>query len=182
MKSGFAWSILAVAALTLTNIAAAEAARSRAYAQPAGSSTKEIVDFDGDHPQGAIFIKTAEHKLYYTLGDGKAVRYSIAVGKPGFQWSGNLWISAKHRNPSWRPTSRMRRENPRLPRVVGPGPQNPLGMRAMYLGWSEYRIHGTNAPSSIGSSSSSGCFRMHNVDAADLFERAHIGAPVHVLR
>jgi lipoprotein-anchoring transpeptidase ErfK/SrfK len=182
MKSRIASSAAVIAALFLINMASAEAARWRPQGQPSGITTREIVDFDGDYPQGTIFIKTAEHKLYYTLGDGKAVRYMIAVGKPKFQWSGNLWISAKWRNPSWHPTARMRRENPRLPKVVGPGPHNPLGLRAMYLGWSEYRIHGTNAPYSIGSSASSGCFRMHNADAVDLFERTHIGAPVHVLR
>src|ERR1700680_1221179 len=180
MKPGIALAaVIAAFSLSLTS---AEAARSRSAAQPQGATTKEVVDFDGDLPQGTIVIKTAEHKLYYTLGDGKAVRYAIAVGKPKFQWSGNLWISAKYRNPSWRPTARMRRENPRLPKVVGPGPRNPLGIRAMYLGWSEYRIHGTNAPYSIGSSASSGCFRMDNADAAHLFERAHIGAPVVVSR
>lgn len=181
MKPGIALAAV-IAAFTLVSMTSAEAARSRSAVQPQGAATKQVVDFDGDLPQGTIVIKTAEHKLYYTLGDGKAVRYAIAVGKPKFQWSGNLWISAKYRNPSWRPTVRMRRENPRLPKVVGPGPHNPLGIRAMYLGWSEYRIHGTNAPYSIGSSASSGCFRMHNADAADLFERAHIGAPVQVSR
>ncbi|HXL68967.1 MAG TPA: L,D-transpeptidase [Xanthobacteraceae bacterium] len=181
MRPGIALAAV-IAASTLLSMTSAEAARSRSAAQPQGATTKEVVDFDGDLPQGTIVIKTAEHKLYYTLGDGKAVRYAIAVGKPKFQWSGNLWISAKYRNPSWRPTARMRRENPRLPKVVGPGPHNPLGIRAMYLGWSEYRIHGTNAPYSIGSSASSGCFRMHNADAADLFERAHLGAPVVVSR
>ena len=145
-------------------------------------STKEMVDFDEDFPRGTIVVKSAEKKLYYTLGDGRAVRYAIAVGQPRFQWSGDLWISRKAENPGWNPTPRMRRENPGLPKYVGPGPRNPLGPRAMYLGWSEYRIHGTNAPHSIGSAASSGCFRMHNADAMDLFQRVHIGALVHVLR
>jgi lipoprotein-anchoring transpeptidase ErfK/SrfK len=145
-------------------------------------STKEIVDFEDDYARGAIVIKTAERKLYYTLGDGKAVRYSIAVGEPRFQWSGDLWISRKAANPGWSPTPRMRRENPRLPRYVGPGPRNPLGPRAMYLGWSQYRIHGTNAPYSIGRDASSGCFRMFNADAIDLYDRVHLGAPVYVLK
>ena len=145
-------------------------------------STKEMVDFDEDFPRGTIVVKSAEKKLYYTLGDGRAVRYAIAVGQPRFQWSGDLWISRKAENPGWNPTPRMRRENPGLPKYVGPGPRNPLGPRAMYLGWSEYRIHGTNAPHSIGSAASSGCFRMHNADAVDLFDRVHIGALVHVLR
>jgi lipoprotein-anchoring transpeptidase ErfK/SrfK len=145
-------------------------------------STRETVEFDEDFPRGTIVVKSAEKKLYYTLGDGRAVRYAIAVGKPNFQWSGDLWVSRKAENPGWNPTPRMRRENPSLPKYVGPGPRNPLGPRAMYLGWSEYRIHGTNAPYSIGSAASSGCFRMHNADAVDLFQRVHIGALVHVLR
>jgi lipoprotein-anchoring transpeptidase ErfK/SrfK len=174
--------VTAAAVLLFAGMISAEAARSRSNGQPKGASTKEIVSIDGDYVRGTIIIKSSERKLYYTLGEGKAIRYSIAVGKPKFLWSGDLWISSKQRNPSWRPTARMRRENPRLPKVVGPGPHNPLGMRAMYLGWSEYRIHGTNAPGSIGSSTSSGCFRMHNADAIDLFDRVHIGAPVQVLR
>lgn len=145
-------------------------------------STRETVEFDEEFPRGTIVVKSAEKKLYYTLGGGRAVRYSIAVGQPRFQWSGDLWVSRKAQNPGWSPTPRMRRENPGLPKYVEPGPRNPLGPRAMYLGWSEYRIHGTNAPHSIGSAASSGCFRMHNADALDLFERVHIGAQVHVLR
>jgi lipoprotein-anchoring transpeptidase ErfK/SrfK len=114
------------------------------------------------------------------LGDGQAVRYPVAVGEPRFHWTGELWVSSKQENPTWRPTKRMRRENPALPASVGPGPRNPLGARAIYLGWGEYRIHGTNAPHTIGSAASSGCFRMHNADAIDLFDRVHLGAPVIV--
>jgi lipoprotein-anchoring transpeptidase ErfK/SrfK len=144
--------------------------------------TREVVEIDEDYERGSIVIKTSERKLYYMLGEGQAVRYSIAVGQPRFQWGGEYWISRKAQNPGWSPTPRMRRENPGLPKYVGPGPRNPLGLRAMYLGWSEYRIHGTNAPGSIGSAVSSGCFRMHNADAIDLFDRVHVGAPVIVLR
>jgi len=183
--------IAAVAAVfAVTAFDAADAAhqrkpqvvRNQAVVKISPVSTKEMVDFDEDFPRGTIVVKSAEKKLYYTLGDGRALRYSIAVGQPRFQWSGDLWISRKAQNPGWSPTPRMRRENPGLPKYVGPGPRNPLGPRAMYLGWSEYRIHGTNAPYSIGSAASSGCFRMHNADALDLFERVHIGALVHVLR
>ena len=157
-------------------------AKPRPQTQKPASTTRAIVEFDGDYAHGTIVIRTSEKRLYYTLGDGHAVRYPIAVGQPKFQWSGNLWVSSKQRNPGWRPTPRMRRENPGLPQYVSPGPRNPLGLRAMYLGWSEYRIHGTNAPYSIGSAASSGCFRMHNADAIDLFDRVHIGAPVIVQR
>jgi lipoprotein-anchoring transpeptidase ErfK/SrfK len=143
-------------------------------------SNGEIVGFDGDLSMGTIVIRTGEKRLYYVLGDGQAVKYPVAVGEPRFQWAGELWVSSKQQNPVWRPTARMRRENPGLPQSVGPGPQNPLGPRAIYLGWGEYRIHGTNAPNTIGSAASSGCFRMHNADAIDLFDRVHIGAPVIV--
>jgi lipoprotein-anchoring transpeptidase ErfK/SrfK len=143
---------------------------------------RELVSWDGSHDPGTIIVMTSERKLYYILGKGKALRYDVAVGKAGMQWSGDTFVQNKAKNPGWSPTARMRRENPRLPQYVPPGPSNPLGVRAIYLGWSEYRIHGTNAPSSIGSAASSGCIRMRNSDVSDLFERVHIGAPVHVIR
>jgi lipoprotein-anchoring transpeptidase ErfK/SrfK len=144
------------------------------------STTGEIVEFDEDFAMGTIVIRTSERRLYYLLGDGRAIRYPVAVGLPRFQWQGESWISSKQLNPGWRPTPRMRRESPGLPAYVPPGPRNPLGPRALYIGWGEYRIHGTNAPSSVGTAGSSGCFRMHNADAIDLFDRVHIGAPVIV--
>ena len=153
-------------------------ARSRPEARP--QSNGEIVEFADDLAMGTIIIRTSEKRLYYVLGGGQALRYPIAVGEPRFQWSGELWVSSKQANPTWRPTARMRRENPGLPVSVGPGPRNPLGPRAIYLGWGEYRIHGTNAPHTVGSAASSGCFRLHNADAIDLFDRVHIGAPVIV--
>jgi len=143
---------------------------------------RDLVALDGEHPIGTIIINTSERKLYYVLGNGMALRYRVAVGKEGMQWSGETFVQSKRENPGWSPTPRMRRENPSLPAYVPPGPDNPLGVRAIYLGWSEYRIHGTNMPWSIGRASSSGCIRMHNADVMDLFERVHIGAPVHVLR
>jgi len=170
----------AVAALFLlglhTNGALAVGEKSKSKPKSNG----EIVDFEQDFSRGTVIVRTSERRLYYVLGDGQAVRYPIAVGKTRFQWTGELWVSSKRENPTWRPTARMRREDPRLPVSVGPGPRNPLGSRAIYLGWGEYRIHGTNAPGSIGGAASSGCFRMHNVDIVDLFERVHIGAPVIV--
>jgi len=169
-------SVMAV--LVLTAFAAPSDARIRADAKP--KSSGEIVAFDGDYPVGTIIVRTTEKRLYYVLSEGQAVRYPVAVGEPRFQWAGELWVSSKQANPTWRPTARMRRENPGLPESVGPGPRNPLGPRAIYLGWGEYRIHGTNAPGSIGSAASSGCFRMHNADAVDLFDRVHLGAPVIV--
>lgn len=147
-----------------------------------GANARELVSWDGDHEMGTIVIKQSERKLYYVLGDGMALRYDVAVGKAGMQWSGETFVQSKRKNPGWSPTPRMRRENPRLPAYVPPGPRNPLGVRAIYLGWSAYRIHGTNAPWSIGRAASSGCIRMRNNDVTDLFERVHIGAPVHVIR
>ncbi|NJM34588.1 MAG: L,D-transpeptidase [Rhodomicrobium sp.] len=146
------------------------------------SIARELVSWTGEDLLGTIVIKTSERQLYYILGNGMALRYDVAVGKEGMQWAGQTFVQSKRRNPGWSPTARMRRENPRLPEYVPPGPENPLGERALYLGWSEYRIHGTNAPSSIGRAASSGCIRMRNEDVVDLFERVHIGAPVHVIR
>ncbi|MBY0532936.1 MAG: L,D-transpeptidase [Xanthobacteraceae bacterium] len=137
-------------------------------------------ELKGDYPRGAIVINVTERRLYYSLGDGKALVYRVAVGKAGFGWTGQSWVSMKTKNPAWYPTARMQAEG--APSYVPPGPSNPLGPRALYLGWSEYRIHGTNAPHTIGSASSSGCFRMLNADVTDLFERVAIGAPVYVVQ
>ena len=143
---------------------------------------RELVSLAGEAPIGTIIINTTERRLYYVLGQGMALRYRVAVGKDGMQWAGETFVQSKRENPGWSPTARMRREDRRLPAYVPPGPSNPLGVRAIYLGWSEYRIHGTNMPWSIGRAASSGCIRMLNADVMDLFERVHIGAPVHVLR
>ena len=148
---------------------------------PHGAQAKEIVALESvKYPMGSIVIDTSERRLYYSLGNGQALKYKVAVGRPGFQWSGKTFVEKKKKDPGWYPTARMRRAG--APRFVPPGPKNPLGIRAIYLGWTEYRIHGTNAPSSIGRAVSSGCIRMLNTDVADLFERVHIGAPVFVIR
>ncbi|MEC9368944.1 MAG: L,D-transpeptidase [Pseudomonadota bacterium] len=149
-------------------------------AAAAPAKAREVVAFDAAYPMGTIVVDTSQRKLYYSLGDGQAIAYAVAVGKPGFQWFGTTFVQNKRENPGWSPTARMRRMG--APAYVPPGPRNPLGVRAIYLGWTEYRIHGTNAPGSIGSAASSGCIRMLNADVTDLFERVHIGAPVHVLR
>jgi lipoprotein-anchoring transpeptidase ErfK/SrfK len=174
--------LVSIAAALLLTAALPGSASARLQPPAKPNSNVEIVEFDGEYERGTIVVRTSEKSLYYVLGDGEALRYPVAVGEPRFQWTGELWVSSKQVNPTWRPTARMRRENPRLPKAVGPGPRNPLGPRALYLGWGEYRIHGTNAPHSVGSAASSGCFRMHNVDAIDLFDRVHIGAPVIVLQ
>jgi lipoprotein-anchoring transpeptidase ErfK/SrfK len=146
------------------------------------TQARERVAFEGTQSAGSIIIDTSKRRLYYVLGHGMALRYAVAVGKEGMQWSGETFVQSKRTNPGWSPTPRMRRENPYLPAFVPPGPSNPLGVRAIYLGWSEYRIHGTNMPGSIGRAASSGCIRMLNDDVMDLYERVHIGAPVIVLR
>jgi lipoprotein-anchoring transpeptidase ErfK/SrfK len=146
------------------------------------AQARELVSWDGGHEVGTIVVKTSERQLYYILGNGMALRYDVAVGKEGMQWSGDTFVQSKRRDPSWSPTARMRSEHPSLPEYMPPGPDNPLGVRAIYLGWSEYRIHGTNAPWSIGRAASSGCIRMRNDDVVDLFERVHIGAPVQVIQ
>jgi lipoprotein-anchoring transpeptidase ErfK/SrfK len=144
------------------------------------AEAREIVPLDEQYEMGSIVVSTSERRLYYALGNGKAIRYSVAVGKPGFQWFGESFVQAKRKNPGWSPTARMCREG--APRYVPPGPNNPPRVRALNLGWTEYRIYGTNAPRSIGSAASSGCIRMHNKDVVVLFERVHIGAPVYVIR
>ena len=144
------------------------------------AQARELVALEGEHAMGSIIINTSERKLYYVLGHGMALRYAVAVGKQGMQWSGETFVQSKRSNPGWTPTPRMRCADPWLPAYVPPGPKNPLGVRAIYLGWSEYRIHGTNMPGSIGRAASSGCIRMLNGDVMDLYERVHIGAPVIV--
>lgn len=175
------WALAAVAALSVVVAAGTAEARVKKVAlPPAQSASPQEGELKGDYPIGAVVINTTERRLYYSLGNGKALVYRVAVGKAGFQWYGQSWISAKTKNPGWFPTARMRANG--APKYVPPGPRNPLGPRALYLGWSEYRIHGTNAPGSIGGAASSGCFRMLNADAIDLFDRVAVGAPVYVVR
>ena len=151
-----------------------------AQALKSDQATAQIVPFPNEYGMGAIIIKTKERRLYYTMSNRQAVRYDIAVGSPQNQWYGTSYVSSKREDPSWTPTPSMRRKNPRLPAYMAPGPNNPLGVRAIYLDWGAYRIHGTNAPGSIGQAVSNGCFRMRTPDVLDLYERVHIGAPVYV--
>ncbi|KAA0972278.1 L,D-transpeptidase [Aureimonas fodinaquatilis] len=143
---------------------------------------RAAVAFEGDYEAGTIVVLTSARKLYLVTGPNQALLYNIAVGKPSEQWFGKSWVSKKRVNPTWIPTPDMRKKNPALPNSVGPGPKNPLGVRALNLGWGYYRIHGTNAPNSIGGAASAGCFRMLNADVQDLFERVHVGAEVVVLK
>jgi lipoprotein-anchoring transpeptidase ErfK/SrfK len=141
---------------------------------------RQIVKFSGYEP-GTIVVKTAERRLYYVLEDGKAVRYGIGVGRKGFTWTGTHTITRKREWPDWRPPAAMLRRRPDLPRYMSGGMGNPLGARAMYIGETEYRIHGSNEPETIGTAVSSGCFRMTNADVIDLYKRVQVGAKVVVL-
>ncbi len=142
---------------------------------------RQIVSYAGSEAPGTIIIDTPHTFLYYVLGSGKAIRYGIGVGRQGFTWSGIKQIARKAEWPDWYPPAKMIARQPYLPRMVAGGPGNPLGARAMYLGNSEYRIHGTNDPTTIGKHVSSGCIRMTNEDVTDLYSRAQVGAKVIVL-
>jgi lipoprotein-anchoring transpeptidase ErfK/SrfK len=147
-----------------------------------GPIAKTTVPFDASYAPGTIVINTAERRLYYVLGGGQALRYGIGVGRIGFTWAGVTKVSAKKEWPDWTPPAEMIRRRPDLPRHMKGGIDNPLGARAMYLGSSLYRIHGSNEPETIGQAVSSGCFRMTNEDVVDLYGRVSIGAKVVVLR
>ncbi|MGM5056127.1 L,D-transpeptidase [Rhizobium sp. 814_E9_N1_1] len=132
--------------------------------------------------RGTIIIATREHTLIYTTPWGEQFAYPIAVGREGKQWYGTTRVVSKRLHPEWRPTASMRQKNPRLPTVVKPGPENPLGTRAIYLADGLLRIHGTNDPSSIGTNASSGCFRMYRQDVEELYEMVQPGTRVVVQR
>jgi lipoprotein-anchoring transpeptidase ErfK/SrfK len=142
---------------------------------------RTVVAFNTNEAPGTIVIDTGNTALYYVLGQGRAVRYGVGVGREGFTWSGVQTVSRKAEWPDWHPPAEMIARQPYLPRFMAGGPGNPLGARAMYLGSSQYRIHGTNDPSTIGKFVSSGCIRLTNEDVSDLFSRVDIGTKVVVL-
>ena len=142
---------------------------------------KQLVDYSGRERAGTIVVDTPNKFLFLVQGNGKALRYGIGVGRPGFAWSGVKQISAKKEWPDWTPPAEMLVRRPDLPRHMEGGPQNPLGARAMYLGSSLYRIHGSNEPWTIGTNVSSGCIRMRNEDVIDLYSRVNVGARVIVI-
>lgn len=146
------------------------------------SIPREIVSFPGAQAPGTIVVSTSERRLYFVLPGGRAVRYGIGVGRPGFAWGGVQTVTRKAEWPAWTPPAEMLRRRPDLPRHMAGGIGNPLGARAMYLGGSLYRIHGSNEPHTIGQAVSSGCIRMLNEDVVDLYERVRIGTRVVVLR
>jgi lipoprotein-anchoring transpeptidase ErfK/SrfK len=142
---------------------------------------RAVVPFGTTEPPGTIVIDTGNTTLYYVLGQGRAIRYGVGVGREGFTWAGVQTISRKAEWPDWYPPSQMIARQPYLPRFMAGGPGNPLGARAMYLGTSQYRIHGTNDPSTIGKFVSSGCIRLTNEDVIDLYNRIDVGTKVVVL-
>jgi lipoprotein-anchoring transpeptidase ErfK/SrfK len=142
---------------------------------------KQLVDYSGKEGAGTIIVDTPNKFLYLVEGNGKALRYGIGVGRPGFTWSGVKTISAKREWPDWTPPAEMIARRPDLPRHMEGGPENPLGARAMYLGSTLYRIHGSNEPWTIGTNVSSGCIRMRNDDVIDLYGRVNVGTRVVVM-
>jgi len=142
---------------------------------------RQIVNYASREAPGTIIIDTPNTYLYYVLGGGQAIRYGIGVGRDGFTWSGVQTITKKAEWPDWTPPAEMIARQPYLPRYMAGGPGNPLGARAMYLGGTIYRIHGTNAPHTIGTHVSSGCLRLTNEDVTDLYSRVNVGTKVIVL-
>ncbi|GLK54998.1 L,D-transpeptidase [Methylopila capsulata] len=150
---------------------------------PLEARAREIVPFDTDaYSAGTIVVRNAERALYLVGGDGRAMRYRVAVGKPGKQWFGSAWIKGKYVQPAWSPPEEVRRDKPNLPDVIpGGSPRNPMGPRALLLDRDQYAIHGTNRPKSIGTYASYGCIRMRNEDIVDLYERVRVGGKVVVV-
>ncbi|BBF93980.1 L,D-transpeptidase [Blastochloris tepida] len=152
-------------------------------AEPAArSTTRTMVSYAGREAPGTILISTTQRRLYLVQPGGRALMYSIGVGRQGFQWGGTHSVSRKEEWPDWRPPSEMLKRRPDLPRYMAGGEDNPLGARAIYLGSTLYRIHGSNEPETIGQAVSSGCFRMLNADVIDLYNRVRLGAKVVVMR
>jgi lipoprotein-anchoring transpeptidase ErfK/SrfK len=143
---------------------------------------RETVSYAAKYPPGTIVVNTSERYLYLVLGQGQALRYNIGVGKEGYSWAGVSTISSKREWPDWSPTPNIKKRQPDLPDHMKGGDGNPLGARALYLGSTLYRIHGTNEPWKIGDAVSSGCIRLTNDDIIDLYNRAKIGATVVVQR
>jgi lipoprotein-anchoring transpeptidase ErfK/SrfK len=143
-----------------------------------GPFARQLVFFRSNEARGTVVISTADRFLYLILGDNRALRYGIGVGRDGFQWSGLVKISRKAEWPDWTPPPEMIDRQPYLPRFMAGGPGNPMGARAMYLGSTVYRVHGTNQPETIGQAVSSGCFRLANGDVIDLYSRVDVGAKV----
>jgi lipoprotein-anchoring transpeptidase ErfK/SrfK len=149
---------------------------------PAPAEARSAVAFSG-YPTGTIVVKQGQRRLYYVVGEGRAIVYPVGVGKAGQRWTGTSYISGKYIKPAWSPPADIKRANPRLPDVIpGGSPRNPMGVAAMTLSGGEYAIHGTNAPGSVGGFVSHGCIRMYNKDILDLYSRVSVGTTVVVTR
>jgi lipoprotein-anchoring transpeptidase ErfK/SrfK len=145
------------------------------------AEAREVVAFDPSAEPGTIVVRTAQRQLYFVVNKGSAIRYRVAVGKPGKQWFGKAVVDGKHRKPAWIPPEDVKHDNPKLPEIIpGGAPDNPMGAAALTLSGGKYAIHGTNRPESIGTFASYGCIRMLNDDVSDLFERVPVGAQVIV--
>lgn len=156
------------------------------YVDPAKAQAtaipREVVDYPTRYAPGTIVIDSTERRLYFVMPNGKAMRYGVGVGRPGFDWAGSQTITRKQEWPTWTPPAQMLKRRPDLPRFMPGGPDNPMGARALYLGSTLYRIHGSNEPETIGQAVSSGCIRMLNEDVIDLYERTRVGTRVVVAR
>jgi lipoprotein-anchoring transpeptidase ErfK/SrfK len=145
------------------------------------AQAREVVAYKGDYSPGTVVVRTSERRLYYVMGDGRAVRYPVGVGRAGKQWSGKTHIDGKHLSPAWSPPRDVKRDKPSLPDVIpGGSPRNPMGAAALTLSGGEYAIHGTNQPGSVGGFVSYGCIRMYNKDVLDLYSRVSFGTTVVV--
>jgi lipoprotein-anchoring transpeptidase ErfK/SrfK len=162
-------------------VSIASAPATEADSEPEPQFQRQEVEYSGPQAPGTLVVDTPDKFLFLVEPHGRALRYGIGVGRPGFTWSGVKWISRKAEWPDWTPPAEMVLRRPDLPRHMAGGPENPLGARALYLGSSLYRIHGTNEPSTIGHNVSSGCIRMMNEDVIDLYNRVPVGAKVIVL-
>src|SRR3954447_24291484 len=165
----------------LSCIALAAALFGATFTAPA--QAREVVAFKGDASAGTVVIRTSERRLYLVMGDGRAIRYPVGVGRASKQWTGTTRIDGKYVKPAWSPPKDVKRDKPSLPDVIAGGsPRNPMGAAAMTLAGGEYAIHGTNMPGSIGGFVSYGCIRMFNQDIVDLYSRVSVGTTVMVVR
>ncbi len=143
------------------------------------AEAREVVAFPYAAAPGSVVVSASERRLYLVNGDGTAIRYPVAVGRPGKQWFGTTAVDGKYVRPAWSPPAEVKRDNPRLPNLIAGGsPGNPMGAAALTLSGGQYAIHGTNRPSSIGTFASYGCIRMYNQDVVDLYQRVDVGTPV----
>jgi len=197
MKSRFLLGALsAIVVLATTGAIAAPGSRNTQPAQQASypvnpftnflamfsAVPRQVVQFQSNQAPGTIIVRTSERRLYLVMGKGQAMRYGIGVGKQGFTWTGTETVTRKTEWPDWTPPPEMIARRPDLPRHMRGGPDNPMGARAMYLGETMYRIHGSNEPHTIGTATSSGCIRMTNDDVVDLYNRVKVGTQVIVQR